>query len=216
MTIAGIALLLGLIAAPSSAADSTYFAEKMQQIMAYHLISEEGFYATAIPITNEYVIASQYETWRKKGKSEDEMVALSRQAVSEGRGKTYVLLRVGLVGGVSAKGRQSIALPVNLKESVLIVTDARDTVVCAQADVPFARAAGLLNSQVEATLTFPAEIKRAGRTVRVMENGRYVDVIVKGLGMKKERIRYALPISGLFYDAPAPLKRVFAKVAAGG
>lgn len=208
----GMALWIGLGLVGTSAADTTYFDQKMQRIMASHLLGDENFYAVVIPITDQYIVASHYKEWVRQGYREGQMVNLAKEAVSQAQGKFYVFLRIGLAGGVSPTGRQSVALPANLEESVWIVTDRGDTLHCEKAEVPFARAVGLLNLEVDATLVFPTTLKKGGRERDILQEANFIDFVVKGLGFKKDRIRYRLPLSQLFDDAPEVIKRLFRQV----
>ena len=205
----GMVLWIGLGLVGTSAADTTYFDQKMQQVMGFHILGDETFYAVVIPITDRYIIVSHYKEWVKQGYREEQMVNLAREAVSQMRGKFYVFLRVGLAGGVSPTGRQSVALPANLEESVWIVTDKGDTLHCEEADVPFARAVSLLNPEVDATLVFPTTLKKGGRERNILQEANFIDFVIKGLGFKRDRIRYRLPLSHLFDDAPEAIKRLF-------
>jgi hypothetical protein len=211
----GVVLWIGFGLVKTSAADTTYFDKKIQQIMAFHLLSEESFYLFVVPITDRYIIASQYKQWVAQGYREEEMVNLSKEAVSRVEGKLYVFLRAGLAGGVVSTGRQAVVLPENLKDSVLVVTDRGDTLRCEAAEVPFARAVTLLNPEVEAALIFPTTLKKGGRERDVLREATSIEFVIKGLGFKRDRIRYALPLSQLFEDAPEVIKRLFRQASKG-
>lgn len=193
---------------PSEEMVNDYQVKFGKKIGAMDYIQEGNFQIYALLMPVQWRILSVYHNCLEKRCNDEEIIKEMQELFSYLGKKLYFEVGVRFVGGQFNYDKLSI--PDNFENYIFLENDKGDFLRPLNFETKNLSSdeANWLNEEVSFRVDFPETYEKDGVEKSLLE-GKYIKVVINGLGFNNNSIKYELPLSGLFADAPTEIKQLF-------